>query len=139
MFSTHRAFWILFNLDLPEIHRKRFEYKKSVCQEVSYPEEVFDRLHRLEGSDDSGHTPGNPGLAATGNRPHWRWGVEDAAVASTLIRDHRCRLAVEPQYSSMGKWFPQKDAGIVDQELCWEIVCTINDKIIVGNDLPYVR
>ena len=38
----------------------------------------------------------------------------------------------------MGEWFLLHDAGIVDQELGWEIVSTIDDKVILSDQFSDV-
>ena len=39
----------------------------------------------------------------------------------------------------MRKWFFLQNTGIVDQEFCREIIRSINDKIILPDQLPDIR
>lgn len=57
--------------------------------------------------------------------------LEYAAIAGTFSRHIGHELTLEPDDSGMGERFLCHNAGIVDEELCREIICAVNYEIIV--------
>ena len=47
-------------------------------------------------------------------------------------------LTLKAQYATMAERFASHDTGIVDEELNWEIVCAIDDEVILLDDVECV-
>ena len=113
-----------------ESHSQGIVGEESSCEEVSFADDVFDCFHCLEASDDSAHGSDDACLF-TG----WDCILEDASVAWSFSWDVGHELAFEADDPCVGEWFSCHDTCIVDQEFCREIVGSVNDEVVVFDDI----
>ena len=125
----------LLYLDGSEVHRLGIEGKQSVGKQFAYTEEVLQSLCCLDGSQHTGDGSQNASLTTGRNCACWRWFLEEATV--TCRTWQVCKgLSLKSQNTAMREGFAQTYTGIIDEELHWEIVCSVDDEIPWLDDFP---
>ncbi len=125
-------------LDGVEFALQAVKGQKPSHQEVSDTCDVLHCFECLKGSDDAAHGADDSGLLAGRNgvlRGHF---LEYAAVAGPLVRNDGHELALEADDSRVGERFVCHDAGVVDQEFRGEIIGSVDDKIVVPDNVQDV-
>ena len=124
--------------DLAEFHGKRIVREQVTREQVAHAEDVLDRFHRLQTSDDTAHRADDAGLLAGRHGVFRRGFLEHAAVARSLARNVCHELALKADDARMGEGLLRHHARIVDEELRREIVCPVNHEIVILDEVKDV-
>ena len=118
----------LLYLDGAEVHRLGIEGEQSVGEQFAHTEEVLQSLGSLDGSEHASDGTQDSSLATGRNSACWRWLLEEATVAGGAWQVGKC-LTLEAEDAAMRECLAQSHTGIIDEELCREVVGAINDEI----------
>ena len=118
-----------------ESHGQGIVGKKSACKEITFSDNVLDGFHCLKASDHTSHSSDNTSLFAGWYCVLRRRIFEYTSVAWTFSWYVGHQLSFKTDNTCMRKRFLCHNAGIVDQEFCREVVCSINDKIIIFDNI----
>ena len=122
-------------LDLAEFHRERIVGEQVAREQIANTENVLDCFHRLQTTDNAAHSADHACLLASRHGIFRRGFLEDAAVARTLTRNVRHELPLEADNARVRERLLGHDASVVDEELCREVVGSINDKIVILDEV----
>ncbi len=107
-------------------------------QGIADAEQEFDRLGRLEQTDDTGQYAQHAGFrAAWRKRGRRRLGIE-AAIARPLVRLEDGQLTLEAEDAAVHDRFVGDERGIVQQVARREVIGAVDDDIVVGDDARHV-
>ena len=124
-----------WELDFAEFHRERIVGEQVAREQIADTENVFDGFHGLEAADYTAHSANNACLL-TGRHGIFRRGfLEDAAVAGALARNVRHELTLEADNARVRERLFGHDACIVDEELSREIIGSIDDEIVILDEV----
>ncbi len=104
---------------------------------MAQAQNLFQGLVGLQDPDRPGDHSQDPGFLAARDRPGGRWLREQAPVAgASIVRFESAELSIKPQDSPGDEGFLFKIAGVIDQEPSGEVVASVEDQIIIPDDLP---
>ena len=84
MRAAHRAIRILAELEFAELHAERIKQQQAPHEIVTTAEDQLDRLHRLDGTNDSGQDAEHTALRARRHKARWRRLRIQAAIARSI-------------------------------------------------------
>src|ERR1700735_1333221 len=136
--TAYRALGIFPNCHRPVAHLQRVIDHQPADEGVAYPGDDLDRLIDLDGPDRGAQ---HAEYAALGTRRDHarrrRLGVK-AAVARAVLRPEHAGLAVEAVDGSPDVRLAEQHARIVDQVPGGEVVGTVDDEVVLREDLHRV-
>src|SRR3989475_10217085 len=136
--STDRALGVLAQLELPELHPERVEDEETADQGVAPPEKKFDRLERLNRSDNAREHPEHSALRTRRDEAGRRRFRVQAPVTGALRRVEDARLAFEPEDRSVDVRLAQEDRRVVHEVSGREVVRPIDDDVVVFQNVQRV-
>ena len=122
---------MLRKFDLTEFHSKRIIGKKVSCKKITNSKNILNGFHCLKASDDASHCSDDASLLTGRYGILWRRIFEYTSVTWSFSRNIGHKLSLETKDSCVREWFLCHNTGIVDQEFCREIVGSVNDEIII--------
>src|SRR5208282_1438628 len=131
MVPANGTFGILAQFELTETHCERVEEKQPPHEVLAFANNKFERLRRLNRTDDSRQHAENSSFRARRNKPGRRRLRIQAAIARPVWIAEDCYLTLEPENRTINVRFLEQDAGVVDEIARWEVVCAIDDNIVV--------
>lgn len=129
---------IASGFDFSKGHIQSIIHKQSALESPSFAENDLESFDCLDGPDGSGDTAEHPSLLAVGNRSRRRWLAENAAVAGSFSWDDGSHLAVKAEDGPMNQRFSRHNTGVVYQKACGKVVGTVNDDIIIFDEIENV-
>ena len=126
---------VLWKFNGTESHRQCIIGKKSSCEKFSFTDNVFDCFHCLKASDDSTHSSDNAGLFTSRYCVLRRRIFKYTSITWSFSWNIGHKLAFETDDSCMREWFLCHDTGIIDQEFCRKVIGSVNNKVVVFDDI----
>src|SRR5206468_1205707 len=122
----------------PELIGQRIDHQQPSDQGIANAEQQFDGLVRLKETDDAGQDAERAGFVTARGELGRRWLGEYAAIAGSVEGLEDADLAIEAEDAAVHDGLLQEHAGIVDQVAGREVVATVDDQIVVLEDVDDV-
>src|SRR5215470_2641962 len=136
--AAERTLRIPSELHLAHAHAEGVIRHEAPDERLPDPEEKLHGLSRLYHSDHAWERAQDPGLASGGNEARWRWRGIEAAVAGALVRREDRGHAFELENRAVDVSLAREVAGIVDEIARVEVVGSIDDEVVVLDDVHHV-
>ncbi len=129
------AFPVPGNLYRAEIHFQCIPEQQPPPQRRTDVQDRLDHFGCLYRTDDARYHPENSGFLARRDHSGRRRYLEQAAVTWPFSRNDCHHLPLKPEYRGAYQRFPQHHAGIVHEITGGEVVASVNDDIIILDDI----
>ena len=127
-------------LELPELQRRPVNVQQPPDQRLADPREQFDRLQRLQCSDQTRHHPQHPRLGARRHRARLRRARIHAAVTRTAqMRREDRHLTLETPDRSVDIRNPQRHARVIRRIPRRKIVAPVDHHVPPARQLHGIR
>src|SRR3989475_1685183 len=129
--TANRAFGVLPQLELAELHPERVEHEEPADERVAPAEEELDRLDRLNRSDDAREDAEHAAFRARRHEARWRWRCVQTAITGASRGIEDAGLALEAEDRAVDVRFLEEDRRIVHEVSGREVVRPVDDHVIV--------
>ena len=126
---------ILWKLHRTESHSQSIIGEKPSRKKITFSDNVLDSFHRLKTSNNPCHGSDDSCLLTGRYSILRRRILEYTSVTRSLSRNISHQLSFETNDPRMTKRFSCHNTGIIDQKFCREIICSVDDKVIILNDI----
>ena len=136
------AKWTAFfrsHLQGAEFQREGIDHYQPPHGRLPDVQQKFDGLQGLQGADQSRQNPQHPTGGAVGYLVDRRWlGKQTAVAGGTAGGVEKADLAFEAVDAAVNQGFAAQKAGVVEQVSGRVIIGSVDDDIVIRNDLPGV-
>src|SRR6185437_5791908 len=113
-------------------HAECFDQEQTSHERITDAQNQLERLHRLDGSDQSGQHAKHSRFGAIWNEAGGRRITEEAAVARSVMRAEDRSLALEAKDAPERVRLAEQYRGVVGQIARCEVVSSIDDDVEVA-------
>src|SRR5438034_4434614 len=131
MLPAERTFRILTQLELAEFHLQGVVKQQPPHQSASFAKDQLYGFGGLNETYGPGEDTQHASFGAAWDQAGWRWFRIEAAIAGTFPGIEYRGLAFETEDAAVDIGLVQKHASIVDQIASRKIVGTIDDNVVV--------
>src|SRR5581483_6517097 len=132
------AVGILAQLELAEAHAQRVYQHQTPDKRLALAEDELDGFGGLHHADQSRQDAEHAPFCAGGNQPGRRRLRIQAAIARAFPGREDADLSLEAEDGAVDVGLAGKDAGVVDQVACGEVVGTVHDDVELAEELERV-
>src|SRR6185369_14420510 len=139
IFATDRALYVATQLELAKLHVERIEQEQTSDQRTPFTQRELQYLRRLNAADDPRQHAQHTAFRATGHHSRWRrFGIKAAIARPADMRGEDAGLTFKTKDGAVNIRLFEQHAGIVGQVARREIVRSINNDVVVLDDLDRV-
>lgn len=134
--ATYRAIFVAANFECVEVHLQGVVHQQAADERISLSEYEFDNFCGLHEANCAGQYTQHARFVSRRCQVCWRWRGVEAAVARPLaVARVHCDLTFKAEDAAIYDGFFEEDTRIVDQIARWEVVASVDDDIVFGENV----